>query len=503
MKNLDRRSFLRSAGSVVVGTAAGPILLDVMSRGGLSAAQAAEHMRAPLPVGTPICVQITLDGGNDCLNTLVPVNDPWYYDTSYGHGALALPAGSCLPLTNLPDYRLHPNLTWLANRWNSRFDVAFVLGIGELTKADFSHFNSMKYWQTADLSLLEPTGWMGRYNDAVHPGNPLSTVSLYDLRLEAVGSTSPTLVLYDTANFSYSLPWYDTEAARVALEKMATHVGGGFHEQAAKLISSTFDVSAQVTAAHDAAIDDGDYAYITEQLLQVAMLIRAGIPCQTYATAFGTFDHHSGLLDNQAACFTDLNEALTKFFAALAGHPREQDVFVVITSEFGRQVTANENQGVDHGQGGMAIVIGTRATGGIFGEPPTLDPGGEDRPNRIWDALKPTTDFRRLWATVIDHLAGTSGVSDEVLRGRYPEFGFFKDPVACGRLASSEGSVDVRAAWRSLLPLAAPVAAGALLKRFRERAIQPSATRSVERAGDPPEHVDCDCHSPHDSAPSA
>lgn len=489
MKTLDRRSFLKSAGSVVVGTAAGPILLDVMSRGGLTAAMAADNMRAPLPSGTPICVLITLDGGNDGLNTLVPVTNSWYYDATYGHGPLALSPAQTLSLGGLTDYRLHPNLSWLANRWNTQGDVAFIQGIGEVTKGDFSHFNAMKYWQTADLSLLEPTGWMGRYNDAMHPGNPLSTVSLYDLRLEAVGTTSPTLVLYDTANFSYSLPWYDTDAARAALEKMATHVGGGFHEQAAKLISSTFDVSAQVTAANDPAIDDGEYSYITEQLLQVAMLIRAGIPSQTYTTAFSTFDHHSGLLENQGACFTDLNEALTKFFAALAGHPREHDVFVVIASEFGRQVTANENGGVDHGQGGLAVVVGGGVVGGLYGDPPTLDPGGEDRPNRIWDALVPTTDFRRLWATVINRLAGTSGVDDVVLKSHFADLGVFQPTLVCGRLGTAERGVDVKAAWRGMLPLMAPVAAGALLKRFRERTLP-----KPEVASEPA----CACGAPHD-----
>ena len=108
MKPLDRRSFLKSAGSVVVGTAAGPILLDVMSRGGLTAAMAADQMRAPLPAGSPICVLITLDGGNDGLNTLVPVTNSWYYDTSYGHGALALSPAQTLALSGLTDYRLHP-----------------------------------------------------------------------------------------------------------------------------------------------------------------------------------------------------------------------------------------------------------------------------------------------------------------------------------------------------------------------------------------------------------
>ncbi len=121
-----------------------------------------------LPVGTPICVHIALDGGNDYLNTLAPVEDGWYRDANVGHGSLALTSANSLALTGT-NYRLHKNLTWLADRWNTVGDVGFVLGVGNVGNPSFSHFDSMKCWETGQQSTLGKTGWLGRYADIKAP----------------------------------------------------------------------------------------------------------------------------------------------------------------------------------------------------------------------------------------------------------------------------------------------------------------------------------------------
>ena len=423
-KSLGRRNFMKSIGGLVVATAAGPIVLDVLSPNGAPRA-GADVLSDTLPAGTPIFVTITLDGGNDHLNTLVPVDDPWYFDRTYGHGALALDPATTLPMAGLTKYQLNRGLPFLANRWNQTGDVAFVLGVGEQDKRNFSHFESMDYWQTADTSLLEPTGWLGRYNDMRRPGSPLATVSLGSLRKEAQGATAPALVVSDVSRFAYSLPAFDQAPFKASLARMATIGGGGHLQEASRLISSTFDVATRVQGSNDQALmAGGPFGELTNQLLQGAMLIRAGLPCQAYTVGFGPFDSHTDQGAMQAARFAELDAALSKFFAALAGHPRAADVFVMITSEFGRQVTANQNGGTDHGQGGMGIFVGSGVRRGVFGEAPTLDPGGPTRPNRIYDALKPTVDFRAM------HFAALSRLSDPataqaVLRKSYPALGVF------------------------------------------------------------------------------
>jgi hypothetical protein len=195
------------------------------------------------------------------------------------------------------------------------------------------------------------------------------------------------------------------------------------------MIGTTFLVSDRILAASDPTITgDGsqNYKQITKDLLQVAILVRGGMPSQNYAVGFGPFDSHSGQKQMLVDRYTELNEALSHFFAAMAGHPRQNDVFVVITSEFGRQITANRDGGTDHGQAGMAIFIGGGVHRGIFGLAPTLDPGGLTRPNRVNDSLRPTIDFRTVHATVINRLAkGDTNVGDSVLGAHYEDLGVF------------------------------------------------------------------------------
>jgi uncharacterized protein (DUF1501 family) len=419
---LSRRAFLRTLGSLTVASALGRIELDAYGSAAAGRALAAGALTETLPHGTPICVLVTLDGGNDSLNTLVPVDDPWYYDTQYGHGALALAPETTLGLAGA-GYRLHPHLGWLAARWHVAGDVAFVQGVGERDRRNFSHFHAMRYWQTADTSLLEPRGWLGRYNDLVRPASPMASVSLAGLRLESVGETGPVLVVRDTADFQYRLPWYDTADFRAALDLMATTAGGaGYRGQAAGLLATTFAVGDRVRGASDPVLTAGEHSRIAKQLLQAALLI----PCQTYTAAFGPFDSHSGQLAMQGDRLTELDEALATFFAAIDSSDRRGDVFVVIVSEFGRKVTANANAGTDHGQSGLAILVGGGVGRGVYGAAPPLDPGGPTRPNRVHDAMRPIVDYRSLHATVLGRLARDGGgVAQAVLRGIFEDLGVF------------------------------------------------------------------------------
>src|SRR6202035_115172 len=94
------------------------------------ASAAAFRNSGPLPAGTPILVLIDMQGGNDAVNMLIDASDPWYYDVSQGHGAIAVPEASILPLAGT-SYGLNPNMPWLASQWSAAGNVAFVLGPGE------------------------------------------------------------------------------------------------------------------------------------------------------------------------------------------------------------------------------------------------------------------------------------------------------------------------------------------------------------------------------------
>ena len=426
-----RRRFLMQVGGAAAAGLTTPLWLQLVSRGGLPFAWGAGEFDT-LPLGTPVCVHISLDGGNDNLNTLAPTTDSWYRDSTYGHGSVALSSSETTALAGT-SYRLHNKLSWVANRWNTAGDVAFVLGVGN-NRADFSHFDSMQYWDTSRLDLSGRTGWLGRYADATSPTNAVASVSMSDLRLDAVPANAPALVVQECSSFAFQSGETSRATFEAGARQMATIAGSDKRAEVAQMMATAFDVADRITGADDPAYTSsstgyGGYGPLTQDLVQAALLIREGLPAQSYSITHNGFDSHVGQKAMQNERFNELNDALTRFFAVMNGHARQNDVFVLITSEFGRQMTANRNGGTDHGQAGMAVFIGGGTQRGVFGEAPTLDPGGPTRPNRINDALKPTADFRSVHATALNRLAGDTNVAESVLGARFEDFGVF-DPSA-------------------------------------------------------------------------
>lgn len=424
-RDLARRYFLRSMGTIALGGLGGGLVFRAF--GGPGAGAIDGVLGDPLPTGTPILVLVDLNGGNDDLSTLVPIENAWYYDTTYGHGALAIPAASTRLPTGLAGFGLHPSLTWLAERWNTNRDVAFVLGVGQSESREFSHFVAEANWRSCVVGRPEPTGFLGRYNDRVHPGSSVAAISLSGLHPALVGSDVHVLGVPCVEEFGVnaSWQWRDDGVYWGAYDQMADPNLTGNLGAAAHMIRQTLDAQATIRPAADPSLGAGlQWGSLAWQMAQAAMLINAGVPCQTYAGILGAFDTHDNQLEVQAAKLAEVDAALDLFFTAVS-EERRADVCVLLHSEFGRQVTANGSAGTDHGQAGMDILVGAPVAGAVYGEAPTLDPGGPTRPNRIWDARIPTTDFRSVFATVMSWLGTDSGIAAEVLGRDFEEFPVF------------------------------------------------------------------------------
>jgi uncharacterized protein (DUF1501 family) len=405
-----------------------------------------------LPTGTPVVVVIELTGANDILNMLVPMNVAGttgpYRDARPTIGITRVtatrpfgppPANDYLPPGLDLDGRwaLHGALPWLANRWHDRGDVAIVQGTGENVRREMSHFAAMAYrWAGAFTGPLMATGWLGRYNDLANSGQPLGAISLSGLHQSLSAVQSPAVALSDLATFGFT--WQNMpdaqrfgtdfaamgDAASTAPNKVAT---------AAKAIS---DANTAVTTAKGVSKLTSGGGQLGAVLTTAASLIGAGIPCQTYVATVTGFDTHGGEPYNQWDRLTELNAGLAHFFSLIDATPRAPDVFVVITSEFGRQVTQNAGQGTDHGLGSSTFVVGGGVKGGFYGQAPDLSPGA-----RFFDALVPTVDFRSVYATVLDRLGNDRGITDTAL-GRdesdvaFENLGFFGSapvPSSAGR----------------------------------------------------------------------
>jgi uncharacterized protein (DUF1501 family) len=434
---LDRRTFLQAI-TLTLGAAALGIDQFVHDPG-----HAAAAVGPSLPTGTPIVVVIDLAGGNDILNTIVPLNvagvTPWYRSARPNIGITRVttqrpygppPAQDYLPPALDLDGRwaLHGALPFLANRWHDRGDVAIIQGTGENVVREMSHFAAFVYrWAGAFTGPNLNTGWLGRYNDLRQNTQPLGSIALGGLNQALTGVISPAVAIADLASFDFNVSNVPDRATWLAdMKAMADPASPGPNKVAVAARALDNARAAMVTAAGvpRLAVPAGA-GQLGAQLATAASLIAAGIPCQTYVATLGGFDDHASEPFAHWDQLSALDAGLAAFFALIDGTPRAGDVFVMLHSEFGRQVTQNAGQGTDHGLGSSTILLGGGVHGGLYGAFPDLTPSA-----RYYDAMVATTDFRSVYATVLNRLGQDPALTDQAL-GRdeagqpFPDLGVF------------------------------------------------------------------------------
>jgi uncharacterized protein (DUF1501 family) len=263
---------------------------------------------------------------------------------------------------------------------------------------------------------------LGRYNDQVAPASPFASVSLNGVHPALIGALTPVLTVNDVASFAFDVDWHWRTGLLGAWQAMGS--GGSLNSTmlaaAKQNIADSFATQSVVSATNDASIGGSFSGNFGRQMANAAMLIQAGFPSQTYIASLSGFDTHGGEAWTQADLLTQLDGALNHFFSIVGAGPRAQDVFVMVTSEFGRQHTANASAGCDHGQAGINIVLGAGVTGGLYGQAPLTDPA-----HRLNDALVPTVDFRSVYATVLNRLSGNPNLTAGILKSTFADLGIF------------------------------------------------------------------------------
>ncbi len=379
LDGLTRRTFLACSGvagaSAILAGAAGCTWLDVRR-------QAAEN---PLPTGTPVLVLVTLYGGNDGLNTLVPYADPAYAAARPG---LAYHADEVLKLDD--SFGLNPGLEGWHQLWQEQ-KLSIVRGVG-YPKPNRSHFASMDIWQTGSPDSPATSGWIGRWLDAQQNPDPLLALSVGPtLPVLAVGEkrTAAALSVKEPA----ALPLASALAELGKPDPADTHAAAEVAASYAALGKVRSDV---VDHLKDVPLHDevGDDQSLLGQLQVVAKCILLGAPTRAYSVSLGGFDTHGGEKATQTAQLRTLDQAITAFRKALAGSARASDVVVMCYSEFGRRVKANASEGTDHGTAGDLFLIGDRVKAGYHGDAPSLTDLADGD-------LKATTDFRSVYAEVV------------------------------------------------------------------------------------------------------
>ncbi|MFJ3574108.1 DUF1501 domain-containing protein [Streptomyces rubiginosohelvolus] len=368
-----------------------------------------------------VLVLVTLYGGNDGLNTLVPASDPRYRDL---RGDLAYAEEEVLPLGE--GLGLNPGLGGLKKLWDER-RLAVVRGVS-YPKPDHSHFRSMAIWQTASPSGPVPSGWLGRWLDHAGDGDPLKGVS--------VGATLPPLMAGETTAGAAvrlggrKLPdaWLrrctalsDVErdahpllrragASLSDLVKVSSSFGGGGEEPQTQDPGEPRDEEDGNEGA-----SAGGQGGLGAQLDVVARAIEAGVSTRAYSVSLGGFDTHANEKATQSRLLGGLDKDLTRFLERVRRTKAGRKVVVAVYSEFGRRPRANASQGTDHGTSGPVFVLGEPVKGGFYGDQPSLT-------DLTDDDLRTTVDFRDVYATLLRGVLDTE--PDRILDGHAGSLAF-------------------------------------------------------------------------------
>ena len=370
MIDLSRRKFLiASAGLGAAGLASGAVGItwpDLMR----------EAKERPLPEGSGILVILTLHGGNDGINTVIPYADNAYHDA---RPELAYAPGDVLALDG--QLGLNPALKGLAQQWKNR-KLAIVRG-ASYPQPDHSHFRSMDIWQTASPSEPVPTGWIGRWLDATGD-DPLRAVN--------IGSVLPPLAIGEKCTAAALTASEKPESAdRFAKAMDALGTDDPNDTPAMAAVCDAYRATRTTDTTFGAIKPSGEkHNSLAGQLSMVSAAVQAAVPTRVYAVQLGGFDTHADERETQQRLLQTFDEAVTPFLQQMAGDRYGKNVVLLAYSEFGRRVAANASQGTDHGTAGPVFVAGAPVKGGFYGEEPSLtdlDHGD----------LKPTTDFRDVY----------------------------------------------------------------------------------------------------------
>ncbi len=338
-----------------------------------------------------VLVVLQLSGGNDGLNTLVPIDDPAY---GKARRALGLDRNS---VHRIGDGRaLHPALK-AAAELTARGRIAWIQGIG-YPNPNRSHFKSMDIWHAADPSGRDLRfGWLGRALDELAGRRPRADLAvnlaqkpplaLNGRRVKPISFTNPAL---------YRFTGPDDEGRLFADVVKAESSGGGILSELRRTAREAVETSAEIRRAALGYRTPVSYPRgpLGNALKTIAALLAAGLPTRVYYAYHNGFDTHVNQMGRHSQLLARLDEALAAFQKDLERLGVADRVALFGFSEFGRRVRENRSNGTDHGCASVAFLMGTRVRGGLHGRYPSL----EDLDH---GDLRFTTDFRDVYAALL------------------------------------------------------------------------------------------------------
>jgi len=343
-----------------------------------------------VPPGNKVMVILQLSGGNDGLNTVIPIRNDIYYRE---RPRLGIERASALALTD--EVGLHPALTALRELYDDG-SLGILNNVG-YPNPDRSHFRSMDIWQTGSASTeYVTTGWLGRYLDAQCQGcdKPTFALEIDDvLSLALKGENSKAIAMKDPKRL------FGTSNENFFRDVLKEHKNEGEEtvDYLYKTMSETLSSANYIFQQSRLHPSSAGYpkTELGNGLKTIASLIFSDINTKVYYISLGSFDTHVSQQMQQQRLFTELSNAVKAFTADLKKNNRFNDVLMFTFSEFGRRVSQNASGGTDHGTANnMFLIGGALKQKGVINAMPDLNDLDEGD-------LKYKIDFKTVYATVL------------------------------------------------------------------------------------------------------
>lgn len=441
---MKRRDFLAAASASVL-----PVFLDGFGLKALNRQSALVQAlgQTQSAYSDRVLVIVYLNGGNDGLNTVIPLDQMSQYNALRSN--IAIPQAKVLTLDGNAKTGLHPAMTGLRDLYNDG-NLSIVHSVS-YPNPDQSHYRATDIWMTGvDASVTETTGWAGRYLENQFPGYPVGypNTQMEDPLAIQIGYLTSTALLGSQQSMGIALSDPDsfyqlvggTSATSPSAGELPCCDAGDLIAYIRKQQALSVGYASEIKRAADAGKNLAAYPESTasnalaEQLKIVARLIHGGLKTKIYFVSMSGFDTHSGQVDSTDTTVGDHATRLGKLSAAIAAFQQDitlqgtADRVVGMTfSEFGRRANSNASRGTDHGVAAPMFVFGTNVRHRTIGQNPDLSNLTGQTTNR---EIPMQIDFRRVYSDILtDWFGAAQTTTSSLLYRPFPTVSLFSDMV--------------------------------------------------------------------------
>ena len=369
-----------------------------------------------------VIVVLSLSGGNDGLNTLIPHSNPTYYDY---RGTLGIPEDQVIRIND--EVGFHPSMTELKQIYDEG-NMAVIQGVG-YPNPSRSHFRSMDIWHTCEPDTIGSEGWLGRTIRDLDPNheNVLTGVNFgrgLPRALAAPGVPVASVGNLATYGLLTGIPGEEerSQALDIFSRMYSPAIGSGavmdYIWETGRSALKGADILKVAPETYSSSVEYGNYP-IAQGMRGIAQVHFANLGTRIlYTTSpYNSFDTHANQAGDHARLWRQVSETVADFYEDLREHHRGDEVLLFMFSEFGRRARDNGG-GTDHGTGGVCWVIGDHVKGGLYGQYPSLNEGDlEDGGD-----LLHTVDFRSVYATMLEKWLGMD--SKPIIGGTFEQMDF-------------------------------------------------------------------------------